>query len=154
MRLLLYRTRAFLLLVILAALTACSSGIDLEKSSSQLNFGVQAARMNLWREALFRFQRATQLEPDSALAHNNLAVAYEGIGEFDKARAEYNLALKLDKGNQFIQKNYSRFVEFYSKNAKRELKVERDPAGAEPAAAVPPPAPPPPPVNPDTKVNP
>jgi uncharacterized membrane protein len=49
-------------------------------------------------------------------------VAYEGIGEFDKARATYLEALRLDKTNTYIQKNYSRFTEFVSKNKKRDKK--------------------------------
>ena len=95
-------------------------GIDLSQSSSQLDFGVQMAKTNLWREALFRFERAVTLDPDNAMALNNLAVAYEGIGEFEKARDAYSRALRLDRSNQHIQKNYSRFVEFYSRNRKRE----------------------------------
>lgn len=85
----------------------------------QENFGVRMAQMNLWREAMFRFQRAIDLNPGDAMAHNNLAVAYEANGDFEKARKEYLEALKLDKSNQYIQKNYSRFVEFTSRNKKR-----------------------------------
>ena len=48
------------------------------------------------------------------MAHNNLAVAYEANGDFDNARKEYLEALRLDRSNQYIQKNYSRFVEFLS----------------------------------------
>jgi Tfp pilus assembly protein PilF len=111
-----------LLLVSLMLLGGCGHSYDLTRPSNQLNFGVQAAKMNLWREALFRFERAVKLNPDDAMARNNLAVAYEGIGEFDKARASYLEALKLDKTNTYIQKNYSRFTEFVSKNKKREKK--------------------------------
>ncbi|HEY0591832.1 MAG TPA: tetratricopeptide repeat protein [Thermoanaerobaculia bacterium] len=108
-----------------ASLTGCSSRrLDLTQSSTQMQFGVKMARANLWREALFRFERAVQIDPENAAALNNLAVAYEGIGEFEKARDAYARALKVDKSNQHIQKNYSRFVEFYSRNRKREQKLE------------------------------
>ena len=80
------------------------------------------ARMNLWREALFRFHRAVEINPSDAMARNNLAVAYEANGDFDNARKEYLEALKLDRSNQYIQKNYSRFVEFLSRNKKRQAK--------------------------------
>jgi tetratricopeptide (TPR) repeat protein len=93
--------------------------VDLTRDSSQIDVGVDAAKMNLWREALFRFQRAVQLDPNDAMAHNNLAVAYEGTGDFEKARANYIEALRLDKGNEYIQKNFSRFTEFTSRNRKR-----------------------------------
>lgn len=100
-------------------LISCSHARNTEGPKTQDNFGVQMARMDLWREAMFRFQRAVQINPGDAMAHNNLAVAYEANGDFEKARREYLEALKLDKSNQYIQKNYSRFVEFTSRNRKR-----------------------------------
>jgi len=96
-----------------------STSTNAEVPRQQENFGVQMARLNLWREAMFRFQRAIEINPGDAMAHNNLAVAFEANGDFEKARKEYLEALKLDKGNQYIQKNYSRFVEFTSRNKKR-----------------------------------
>jgi tetratricopeptide (TPR) repeat protein len=93
------------------------------------------ARKNLWREAMFRFRRAVQIDPADSMAHNNLAVAYEGIGEFEKARVEYTEALRLDRSNQYIQKNYSRFVEFSTKNKKRQRSDPKE------TTATPPPPP-------------
>jgi len=98
----------------------CSHSSDLSRPATQDNFGVQMAKMNLWREAMFRFERAIQINPGNAQAHNNLAVAYEANGDFEKARKEYLEALKLDRTNPYIQKNYSRFVEFLSRNKKRQ----------------------------------
>ena len=106
-------------LLMWALIAGCSHRVDLTRESSQIDFGVDAAKMNLWREALFRFQRAVQIDPNDAMAHNNLAVAYEGTGDFEKARANYIEALRLDKGNEYIQKNFSRFTEFTSRNKKR-----------------------------------
>ncbi|MEA2165393.1 MAG: hypothetical protein QOK37_3520 [Thermoanaerobaculia bacterium] len=108
------------LAVALLLAIGCSHQADLSRPASQDNFGVQMARMNLWREAMFRFERAIQLNPGDAQAHNNLAVAYEANGDFEKARKEYLEALKLDRTNAYIQKNYSRFVEFLSRNKKRQ----------------------------------
>jgi Flp pilus assembly protein TadD len=120
--------------------SACSHHQDLTQPQTQDNFGVQMARMNLWREALFRFQRAVQINPSDAMAHNNLAVAWEANGDFEKARKEYLEALKLDRSNQYIQKNYSRYVEFLSRNRKRQQKEVKTAAAtpAVPAAAAPP----------------
>lgn len=142
--------RAFVTSSILAAalaLSACGSHHDLQRSSTQDNFGVQMARTNLWREAQFRFQRAVEINPQNAMAHNNLAVAFEANGDFEKARREYLEALKLDKGNQFIQKNYSRFTEFLQRNKKRQQKNATANAPAPkktPAVAPVTPIPPPP----------
>jgi Tfp pilus assembly protein PilF len=133
-------TRTLIRLSCIAALvvsaSACSHHGDLQKPSTQDNFGVQMARMNLWREAMFRFQRAIEINPQDAMAHNNLAVAYEANGDFEKARKEYLEALKLDRSNQYIQKNYSRFVEFLSRNRKRQAKEVKTAT----AAPTPPPA--------------
>src|SRR5258708_35159959 len=102
----------------------CSHQSDLSRPASQDNFGVEMARMNLWREAMFRFERAIELNPGDAQAHNNLAVAYEANGDFEKARKEYLEALKLDRTNSYIQKNYSRLVEFLSRHRKRQKEVK------------------------------
>lgn len=107
----------------------CGSSGDLAKPETQRQFGVRMAKMNLWREAMFRFKRAVELEPDNAMAHNNLAVAYEATGDFDAAGKAYREALRLDRSNQYIQKNYSRYVEFTQKGKKREPK----PGTTEPA---------------------
>lgn len=140
----LYRCAAVLSLI---ALAGCGSNRDLNRSSTQLRIGTDAARQDLWREALFRFRRAVELDPGSAMAHNNLAVAYEGTGEFEKARAEYGEALRIAKSNPYIQKNYSRFVEFTTRNTRRERKLEPGgaaaPSAATPAPPVTTPAPPP-----------
>lgn len=109
--------------VILLSSAGCRSAVDLSTSAGQVRFGVQAAKMDLWREAQFRFLRAVQMNPDDMMAYNNLAVAYEGIGEYEKARETYLRALQIDRSNQYVQRNYSRFVEFYSK---REQRSEAD----------------------------
>jgi Flp pilus assembly protein TadD len=108
---------------LLAFVSCGSSSGDLSEANTQRRFGVRMAKMNLWREAMFRFKRATQIEPDNAMAHNNLAVAYEATGDFDAAAKEYREALRLDRSNEYIQKNYSRFVEFMQRGKKRDSKT-------------------------------
>ena len=141
-----FTTSSLILVVLLfLAVTGCRSGSgDLTQADTQRRFGVRMARMNLWREAMFRFKRATEIEPDNAMAHNNLAVAYEAVGDFDAAAREYREALRLDRSNQYIQKNYSRYVEFVQRSKKREQQRPATPAAA--AAAKPAPAPAAPPV--------
>ena len=128
-------TRPAATLAIVLLVAACSHRTDLQKATTQDAFGVQMARMNLWREAIFRFKRAVEINPGDAMAHNNLAVAYEANGDFENARKEYLEALKLDRTNQYIQKNYSRYVEFLSRNRKRQ---QKDLKAAAPAATPPP----------------
>jgi uncharacterized membrane protein len=63
------------------------------------------------------------MNPNDAMAYNNLAVAYEANGDFDNALKAYREALRLDRSNQYIAKNYSRFVEFTSRDKKRPSRV-------------------------------
>ena len=75
----------------------------------QIGFGAWAAQLDLWDEAIFRWQKAIARDPRSAAAHNNLAVAYEKKGLWDDARKEYEAALKLEPENPWVKSNYDRF---------------------------------------------
>ena len=151
-------TCSLFVLSFLIAAAGCGSGGDLAKPETQREFGVRMAKMNLWREAMFRFRREVEITPDNAMAHNNLAVALEANGDFDGAAREYREALRLDRSNEHIQKNYSRFVEFTQKAKKRDAAAVKAPTTtAAPAEPLPvtdtmSTAPPPPP--PATTTNP
>jgi Flp pilus assembly protein TadD len=141
--------RRFSAVAAVVLVAGCAHRTDLTRHQAQDNFGVRMAKQNLWREAMFRFRRAVEINPADAMAHNNLAVAYEANGDFDSARKEYLEALKLDRSNAYIQKNYSRYVEFLSRNKKRQApKSATAPAGTpatQPVAMPPQPAQPTPP---------
>lgn len=93
-------------------------------ASDELRFGVEVARKGLWLEARFRFERAVLLDPENASALNNLAIALEQQGDFDKAREAYERALKLKPGSLYIQQNYDLFREA---DDKRNRKQKRRP---------------------------
>src|SRR6188508_2244621 len=80
-------------------------------AKEQVEFGVQVAQRGLWREAIYRWERATQLDPTYAAAFNNLAVAYEHEGQLDKARAAYEKAMSLEPNNAMLRQNYDLFKE-------------------------------------------
>lgn len=84
-----------------------------KRNASQLEFAIQMAKRGLWNEALFRFSRVLKERPGDAKILNNVAVAYEAIGEFDKALEHYKLALEKDSSNRELKRNYAQFVEFY-----------------------------------------
>jgi Flp pilus assembly protein TadD len=86
-----------------------------EDVKSQLKFGVRAAKEDRWDEAVFRWRKALQLDPNNLMAHNNLAVAYEQTGEYEFALEEYEIAYRLDSGNQYVKNNLDRFKDFYRK---------------------------------------
>ena len=79
----------------------------------EIAFGIRMAEQELWSEALFRFQQAEIMGSKSAAVYNNMAVAYEALGVFDKAREYYQKALSVDRDSPSLRRNYSRFVEFY-----------------------------------------
>ena len=96
-----------------------------EQGQDELKFGIDVARRGLWSEARFRFERAVALDPDSAQALNNLAVALEQQGDFKGARAAYEKAMKLKPNDLYIQQNYDLFREA---DDKRNRKARKKPA--------------------------
>ncbi len=143
---------ASLSLFLVISLTACGSRYGKPAAAgSQLAFGVDMARRGLWSEALFRFHQAAQLEPQNPRVLNNLGVAYEATGDYDKALSFYQQALKVEPNNRELRANYGRFVEFYQAYKGKEGKDKGTgvtpgtpaPPAAQPAAEETPPPPPP-----------
>jgi Flp pilus assembly protein TadD len=91
-----------------------------EESKEQVAFGIEVARIGLWREATYRWEKAVELDPGNASARNNLAVAYEQAGEFDQANAEYEKALELEPNNTYIRQNYELFREAYERKKRTD----------------------------------
>lgn len=84
---------------------------------SEVAFGIDVAQRGLWREAIYRWERAAELDPTYAPALNNLAVAYEHEGQLDKARKAYERALEIDPNNIQIRQNYELFKEINDRTA-------------------------------------
>jgi Tfp pilus assembly protein PilF len=102
---------ALLVLMLAAAAPLAAQGDTRDQAKQQVEFGIAVAQRGLWREAIYRWERAAQIDPSYAAAHNNLAIGYEHEGELDKARAAYEKALELDPNNTFIRQNYELFKE-------------------------------------------
>ena len=81
------------------------------EAKAQVEFGIKAAQNELWKEATYRWEKATQIDPTYAEAWNNLAIGYEYTGRFEQAEAAYQRALKLDPDNTLIRQNYDLFTE-------------------------------------------
>ena len=86
-----------------------------EEIKQQLRFGVRAAKQDHWDEAIYRWQKVLQMDANNLMAHNNLAVAYEQMGEYMLAMEEYQLAYRLDSQNEIVRNNLDRFRDFYRK---------------------------------------
>jgi tetratricopeptide (TPR) repeat protein len=80
-------------------------------AKAQVDFGINVAQRGLWREAIYRWEKAVQIDPTYAAALNDLAVAYEHEGQLAKAREAYEKALALDPNNAQIKQNYDLFKE-------------------------------------------
>jgi Flp pilus assembly protein TadD len=80
------------------------------------------AQNGLWNEALYRWQKATELDPTYAAAWNNLAIAYEHEGKFEEAKQAYEKALALDPKNLMIRQNYDLFKEINDRTKRRSGK--------------------------------
>ena len=82
-----------------------------DEAKKQLECGITVAGRGLWREAIYRWQRAVEIDQTYAEAYNDLAIAYEHEGDLDKARASYEKALQLAPNNATIKQNYDLFKE-------------------------------------------
>jgi tetratricopeptide (TPR) repeat protein len=80
-----------------------------DASKDEMRFGAEAAERGLWREAAFRWERVLKGDPGNARLRNNLAVAYESLGQFDLARKEYEEARRLDPERKEIRNNFEAF---------------------------------------------
>jgi Tfp pilus assembly protein PilF len=109
------RTRLLSLVVLLAALTAGVQADARSDARSQVEFGISVAQRGLWKEAIYRWERASQIDPTYVAAFNNLAVAYEHEGMLEKAAEAYERALKLEPNNALVRQNFELFKEIHDR---------------------------------------
>jgi Tfp pilus assembly protein PilF len=106
--------------LLLTAVPAWAADVR-SKAKAEVEFGISVAQRGLWREAIFRWKKAVEIDPTYAAAWNNLAIAYEQQGQFESARDAYEKALKLEPNNNFIHQNYDFFKEINDR-AKRGVR--------------------------------
>ncbi len=106
--------RTFVACVIVAGAVASATPVRADSRTdarAQVEFGINVAQRGLWREAIYRWEKAVELDPMYAAAFNDLGIAYEHEGQLDKARKAYEKAIKLDPNNPQIRQNYDLFKE-------------------------------------------
>ena len=113
--------RMLLLALLFAAVAAPAAADAREDAKKQVEFGISVAQRGLWREAIYRWERAAQIDPTYAAAHNNLAIAYEHEGDLDKARGAYEKAIELEPNNTFIKQNYELFKEINDRTTRKDI---------------------------------
>jgi type IV pilus assembly protein PilF len=113
----------FVLVASTATMMAAPSFADAKSDAkSQVEFGINVAQRGLWREAIYRWEKATQLDPTYGAAFNDLAIAYEHEGQLDKARKAYEKALELDPNNTQVRQNYELFKEINDRTSQAKEK--------------------------------
>jgi Tfp pilus assembly protein PilF len=100
------------ILVAVSMLPASPAMADARSDAkAQVAFGISVAQRGLWREAIYRWEKAVELDPTYAAAFNDLAIAYEHEGQLDKARKAYEKAVELEPNNAEIKQNFELFKE-------------------------------------------
>ena len=101
------------------AARAATSDDARSDAKEQVEFGIKVAQSGLWKEAAYRWERAVKLDPTYGAAWNNLAIAYEQQGNFDKAREAYEKAVSLEPKNLLFRQNYDLFKEINDRAKRR-----------------------------------
>jgi Tfp pilus assembly protein PilF len=104
-----------LTVALLLAVTASAGADERDDAKAQVEFGIEVAQSGLWQEAIYRWERASVMDPEYAAAWNNLGIAYEQDGQFDAALEAYEKALDLEPDNLMIQQNYDLFREIHDR---------------------------------------
>ena len=113
--------RILTLLVIVSLLASGCSPLQHHATIDQYNaFAIEAAELQLWNEAMFRWERVIEIDPQYAQAHNNLGVAYEALGKTDEAIEAYKRATELDSANKFFRFNYRKCRLHVKRNIKKQ----------------------------------
>ena len=97
-------------LILIASIAPLAADVRSD-AKSQVEFGIDVAQRGLWREAIYRWQKAVEIDPTYSEAYNDLAVAFEHEGQLDKARQAYEKAIEIDPNNTQIRQNYELFKE-------------------------------------------
>ncbi|MCK5004386.1 MAG: tetratricopeptide repeat protein [Candidatus Aminicenantes bacterium] len=111
-----------LILLVVFFLTGCSAN----RVNTEFKFGNKLAKRGLWKEAYYRWTRALKAGDDSAAIHNNIAISLEYQNKLAEAEAEYQKALKLSPGNEYIKRNISRLKKRMNPDIESDFEEKKD----------------------------
>jgi type IV pilus assembly protein PilF len=124
-------------------LTACASTPEQDTeqknaaaaANANTQMGVEYLRKGEYEQSRVKLEKALELEPDYAPAHDAIAVLYEKVGEDALAEKHYKRSLKLKPDSARAHNNYGQFLCFrdrYEEATKQFLKAADNPFYATP----------------------
>src|SRR5919106_6526979 len=112
--------RLLSVVVLLTALSGVAYADARSDAKAQVELGIAVAQRGLWKEAIYRWERAAQIDPTYAASFNNLAIAYEHEGQLAKAREAYEKALAIEPENALVRQNYELFKEINDRATQKD----------------------------------
>jgi len=88
-------------------------------------YGTALLQLGRLREAIDVCSRAAKLRPEVPDIYNNLAVAYQGIGDFDAAVRAYRTAIELNPDFALAHSNFARLLESAGRFVEAEILLQR-----------------------------
>jgi Tfp pilus assembly protein PilF len=117
------RTHLILIVLFIGTVFGSPALADVRSDAkAQVAFGINVAQRGLWREAIYRWEKAVEIDPSYAAAFNDLAIAYEHEGQLDKARKAYEKAVELEPQNAEIRQNFELFKEINDRTSSAKEK--------------------------------
>ena len=77
-------------------MSACGGSSGLPEAKVAYKDGLNASSQGQITEAISHYDKAIQLEPDTAVYHRNRGVAHNKLGQYETAIADYTKAIQLD----------------------------------------------------------
>ena len=84
------------LILVLSAIGCSPGSSDAEQVNQANNDGLDASRQGLITEAISHYDKAIQLDPDTAVYYRNRGVAYNKLAQYENAITDYTMAIQLD----------------------------------------------------------
>lgn len=113
-------------IILLLLVTFFLAGCSTNRVNTEFKFGNKLAKKGLWKEAYYRWSRALKGGKDTAALHNNLAISLEHQNKLEEAKTEYQNALKLSPGNEYIKRNLSRLEKRMNPDIESDSEEKKD----------------------------
>ena len=84
------------MVTLMLVMSACGGSSGLSEAQLAYKDGLDASIQGLISEAISHYDRAIQLDPDTAVYYRNRGVAYNKLGQHQNAITDYTKAIQLD----------------------------------------------------------